>query len=182
VTETRDDHRDCALLADLAAGKPQALGQLYGRHAASLLRHALALSRRRPDAEDLVHAVFVKVAAIGAPLLGVRKPASYLHRMLHTAWLDGRRRTVTGERIERKSAGEGIVAHAGVESIDLWRALDRLPPEQREVVVLHVVEGFSFREIGGMTGASMFTAAARYRLAIAKLRAALQPNAEQEGA
>ena len=57
--------------------------------------------------------------------------------------------------------------------MDLARALDQLPPEQREVVVLHVTSGFSFREIGGMTGVSLFTAAARYRLALSKLRATL---------
>jgi len=54
------------------------------------------------------------------------------------------------------------------------RAIDTLPAEQREVVVLHVLEGFSFREIGGLTGVSMFTAAARYRLATGKLRTLLQ--------
>ena len=61
------------LLGDLAAGKAEALGELYDRHAASLFRHALALSRRRPDAEDLVQAVFVKLATTGAELVGVRR-------------------------------------------------------------------------------------------------------------
>jgi RNA polymerase sigma-70 factor (ECF subfamily) len=60
-------------------------------------------------------------------------------------------------------------AHA----IDIGRALDDLPPLQREVVVLHLVEGFSFLEIGRLTGVSLFTAAARYRLARARLRTAL---------
>ncbi len=40
----------------------------------------------------------------------------------------------------------------------------RLPAEQREVIVLHLMEGFSFREVGRLTGVSLFTAAARYRL------------------
>ncbi len=97
VPRARDDRRDRELLGDLAAGGPNALGELYDRHAASLFRHAIALTRRRPDAEDLVQAVFVKLATTGAELLGVRQPASYLHRMLHTTWLDGQRRTATGE-------------------------------------------------------------------------------------
>ena len=62
------------------------------------------------------------------------------------------------------------------EAIDVGRALASLPVEQREVVVLHVVEGFSFREIGGLTGVSLFTAAARYRLAIGKLKQELDPD------
>jgi RNA polymerase sigma-70 factor (ECF subfamily) len=174
VTEERDDRRDRATLADLAAGKPQALADLYDRHAASLVRHAMALVSQRSDAEDLVHAVFTKLATIGAPLLGVRQPASYLHRTLHTTWLDLRRRAALGARLEREHAPEPVVVPATDGATDVMRAIETLPPEQREVVVLHVLEGFSFREVGGLTGVSMFTAAARYRLATAKLRTLLQ--------
>ena len=39
--------------------------------------------------------------------------------------------------------------------------------------VLHIVEGFSFREVGKLTGVSLFTAAARYRLAVGRLRKVL---------
>ena len=50
------------------------------------------------------------------------------------------------------------------------RALTALPEMQREIVVLHVFNGFSFREIGNITRVSTFTAASRYRLAIDRLR------------
>jgi len=171
VGNERDDRRDRELLKDLAAGTPGALAELYEHHAASLLRHALALTRHRPDAEDLVHTAFIKVASTGAPLLGVRTPAAYLHRVLHAAWIDGRRRAHTGERVVAM-AGVGAEWAEPVDgaTIDLFQALDRLPGEQREAVVLHVTAGFSFREIGHMTGVSIFTAATRYRLAIGKLR------------
>lgn len=173
----RDDRRDRQLFGDLAAGRPAALGEIYDRHEASLFRHACALTRDRADAEDLVHAVFADVAAMGAELLGVRHPASYLHRMLHTTWLDGHRRSITGERVIEHVALVTTQEFPPVsgESIDIGRALAALPPEQREVVELHVIEGFSFREIGGLTGVSMFTAAGRYRLAIGKMRQTLDP-------
>lgn len=172
-----DDRGDHQLFVDLAAGSPEALGALYDRHAASLFRHALALARARPDAEDLVQAVFVKLATTGALLSGVSAPASYLHRMLHTTWLDGQRRRITGDRIVNDMDYQSHVAPQGsVESIDVTRALDALRPEQREVIVLHLVEGFSFREVGRLTGVSLFTAAARYRLATRRLRKTLAPS------
>lgn len=176
MTQARDDRRDRAALADLAAGKPEALADLYDRHAAPLVRHAMVLVSQRSDAEDLVHAVFTKLAATGAPLLGVRQPASYLHRTLHTTWLDLRRRAALGARLEREHAPEPVVMPAAAGTIDVMRAIDTLPTEQREVMVLHVLEGFSFREIGGLTGVSTFTAAARYRMATVKLRTLLQPE------
>ena len=174
VPRAHDDRRDRELLAGLAAGRAEALAALYDRHAASLFRHGLALTRRRQDAEDLVQSVFVKLSATGAELLGVRQPASYLHRMLHTTWLDARRRVITGERVvEQVAVDMAEVPPAFDAAIDIARALDELPEEQREVVVLHIVEGFSFREVGQLTGVSLFTAAGRYRLAVGRLRKVL---------
>jgi len=177
VARAPDDRGDHQLFVDLAAGKPEALGALYDRHAASLFRHALALARRQQDAEDLVQAVFVKLATTGARLSDVNSPASYLHRMLHTAWLDAHRRQITGARVVDEMDHEPHVAPRGsAESIDIARALDTLPAQQREVIVLHLVEGFSFREVGRLTGVSLFTAAARYRLATRRLRKTLAPS------
>jgi len=174
VPQARDDHGDRELLKDLTAGRPEALGELYDRHAASLFRHALALTRRRPEAEDLVHAVFVKLATTGAALLDVRTPAYYLHRTLHTTWIDAQRRTMTDARVVESVATPAYVWQTGgADAIDISRALDELPPAQREVIVLHLIEGFSFREVGRLTGVSLFTAAARYRLAIGRMKARL---------
>lgn len=180
MARPRDDRGDQQLFVDLAAGSPEALGALYDRHAASLFRHALALARTRQDAEDLVQAVFVKLATTGAALPGVSAPASYLHRMLHTTWLDTHRRRITGDRVVHQMDRETHVAPgSSADAIDIERALDGLPPEQREVIVLHLTEGFSFREIGRLTGVSLFTAAARYRLATRRLRKALAPTRVQ---
>jgi RNA polymerase sigma-70 factor, ECF subfamily len=180
-----DDRGDHQLFVDLAAGRSEALGELYDRHAASLFRHALALARRRQDAEDLVQAIFVKLATTGAALSSVRTPASYLHRMLHTTWLDANRRRMTGERVVRETddatdaaSASQVEAHGSADSIDIARALDELPVAQRELIVLHLIEGFSFREVGRLTGVSLFTAAARYRLAIRRLRTTLAPAGE----
>ena len=53
---------------------------------------------------------------------------------------------------------------------DVARALAELPAAQREIMQLHLTEGFSFREAGRITGVSMFTAASRYRVALERLR------------
>jgi RNA polymerase sigma-70 factor (ECF subfamily) len=185
VPGAHDHRRDRDLLERLASGSAEALADIYDRHAASLFRHALVLVRDRADAEDLVQAVFVKLATTGAPLLGVRQPAGYLHRMLHRAWIDEERRKATGARAVDFVTRDGAAWHAntsaGIEdSVDLLRALQRLPALQREVIVLHLIEGFSFREIGRLTNVSLFTAAGRYRVGMNRLRAALQADARGE--
>jgi RNA polymerase sigma-70 factor (ECF subfamily) len=177
VARASDDRGDHQLFVELAAGRTEALGELYDRHAASLLRHAMALVRGQQDAEDLVHAVFVKLATTRATLPVVSVPAGYLHKMLHTTWLDIHRRRLTGERVVQNVDPElHTESQSSPESIDIARALSKLPAGQREVIVLHLTEGFSFREVGRLTGVSLFTAAARYRLAIRRLRKILAPS------
>jgi DNA-directed RNA polymerase specialized sigma24 family protein len=129
VPHTRDDHRDRQLLGDIASGRQHALGELYDRHASSLFRHACALTRRRAEAEDLVQAVFVKLASTGAELLGVRTPVSYLHRIVKTTWLDGQRRTIVGERAtaDRSTVFPEPSPVDPGDTIDIDRALADLP-------------------------------------------------------
>ena len=132
-----------------------------------------------------MHAVFVKLATTGAELLGVRAPASYLHRMLHTTWIDGRRRKTTGEQVvthagRERVAWSGMTAGAPEDAIDIARALEVLPVAEREAIVLHLTEGFSFREIGRMTGVSLFTAAGRYRQGIGRLRKSFGVNTGED--
>jgi RNA polymerase sigma-70 factor (ECF subfamily) len=57
-----------------------------------------------------------------------------------------------------------------IEARRLTSLVAALPVAQREVVVLHVWGGFTFREIARITGVSLFTAASRFRLATKRLR------------
>jgi RNA polymerase sigma-70 factor (ECF subfamily) len=173
VRDAQNDRRDATSLRRLVQGDRDALADLYDAHAAGLFRHGLALTRSRPDAEDLVQAVFLKLATTGAPLLAVRNPANYLHRILRAAWIDTRRRPAAQFEdpadvdADVPAPASGDVTEA---AIDVTRAVAQLPAVQREIVALHLIEGFSFREVGRITGVSMFTAASRYRAAVDGLR------------
>ena len=174
VAPPRDDRRDAGCFARLVHGDRDALADLYDAHAGGLFRHGLALTRRPAEAEDLVQAVFVKLATTGAALLAVRNPANYLHRILHAAWIDGQRRPAVvyesaADDVDRSSSTPTVEGDLDA-AIDVTRALTGLPAAQREIVQLHLIEGFSFREAGRITGVSLFTAASRYRLALARLR------------
>jgi len=176
VVAPRDDRRDTDCFARLVRGDRSALSDLYDMHAASLFRHGLALTRRPGEAEDLVQAVFLKLATTGAPLLAVRKPANYLLRILHAAWIDSQRRPAAANETAIGANDEfiGQESQSQVESaIDVTRALGALPAAQRQAVQLHLIEGFSFREAGRIAGVSMFTAASRYRAALERLRTLL---------
>lgn len=177
VRRAADNDRDVASLRRLARGDRDALADLYDAHAAALYRHGYTLTRSTADAEDLVQATFVRLATTGASLLAVRRPGGYLHRILRTAWIDDRRRPASQVEeqadplADRQAPGGDGAVDVG---LDVAAALAKLPATQREIVQLHLVEGFSFREAGGITGVSMFTAASRYRVALGRLREMLE--------
>ena len=64
------------------------------------------------------------------------------------------------------------VAHAKA-LCRLQRALESLPPDQREVVVLRLEQELSLEAIGEITGAGRETVKSRLRYAMDKLRARL---------
>lgn len=55
----------------------------------------------------------------------------------------------------------------------MQRALDALPPEQREVVLLRLEQELTLEEIGAITGVGRETVKSRLRYAMDKLRAGL---------
>jgi RNA polymerase sigma-70 factor (ECF subfamily) len=59
--------------------------------------------------------------------------------------------------------------HAEIER-DVRMLIDRLPEEQREVVLLRIEEDLCFREIAERTGVSINTALGRMRYALINLR------------
>jgi RNA polymerase sigma-70 factor (ECF subfamily) len=58
----------------------------------------------------------------------------------------------------------------------LAAAVERLPNEQREVVILKIWNELTFAEIGHVLEISQNTAASRYRYALGALKKILQPH------
>ena len=171
----RDRDRRC--LRRLAAGEIDALTEIWESYGDRAFRHALWVTGRREDAEDVVQTVFVRLAGLGAALLGVRAPATYLGAMVHhEAVAVSRRRRAHAGQVEPEATDLLAAVPDGEADLDRRRVaghLAALPAAQREVVLLHLWEGMTFRDIGRATGVSTFTAASRYRLATARLRRAL---------
>jgi len=176
MSEAGSRERDQASLRRLAEGDVGALDTIWQDHADRAFRHALFVTGRREDAEDVVQSVFVRLAGLGADLLGVRDLGAYLGAMIHREAVGLSRRRKAGE--DRADPDALLVVLPDPEAdADRRRAaalLATLPSEQREAVVLHLWSGMTFREIGRVTGVSTFTAASRYRLATRHLRRAIE--------
>jgi RNA polymerase sigma-70 factor (ECF subfamily) len=151
---------------------------VFHRLGPALYRHALAILRDRSAAEDVVQDAFVRVWRRRSRLTREQRLDGYLFTAVRNLALDQLRRGKVA------AASQVLVAVAptaseppacDAEGIDA--ALGALPPEQREVVVLHVHVGLSFAEIAGRTGTPLGTVHSRYRYAMTRLRDALRTHA-----
>ena len=154
---------------------------LYTEYGARMFHYALAVLERLDDAEEVMQDVFVSVARRPKRVTRAASPRAYLFAMLRnemTRFLKRRRRRAQKESGDANTCvpfllateGEGV---CGDDDGEVERALRGLPGEQREVIVLKVYEGLTFREIADVMRTSANTAASRYRYALAALRRSL---------
>jgi RNA polymerase sigma-70 factor (sigma-E family) len=157
------------------------LGDLYSRHVPATIGFAYLLTGSRAEAEDLVHEAFVRVVG---RLQHLRTPDAfdaYLLRAvlnLHTSRL--RRLRVERRYLAREGRrSSDAVAPDDVEERDrIWRALDRLPKQQRAAVVLRYAEDRSERETADLLRCSVPAVKSLTARALDTLRAELRGDEE----
>jgi RNA polymerase sigma-70 factor (ECF subfamily) len=133
-------------------GDMDALDFLYVRYSDEVLRFVKSLVKDQHEAEDITQNVFVKL--IGA--IGKYEPrevpfAAWILRVARNCALDflRSRRALPAEEIEI----QGDHGHVGQERRrDIRHALDELPKEQRDVLILRHILGLSPVEIAGIMG------------------------------
>ena len=175
-----DQRRWLDVFAALAEGQVRALDELYDLAAADAYRLALWRTGSVEDAEDVVQDVFVRIVEQAGRLASVRHPRRWLLTVTHLRAIDlvrsrKRRRTEPVEGVPYLEA-VGTDPDSVLEAERVSRLVHRLPAKQREVVLLRIFGGCTFREIGRITGVPTFTAASRHRLAIARLRRELETD------
>lgn len=181
VAATTDD----ALMLAWAAGDASAFEVLYGRHRGPLFRFLLAQLRDRPLAEELYQDVWQRVIAARATWRPEAAFATWLYRIAHNRlndhWRAQRHRPPAPLDAELRTAAladpehPGSVAEQHEQRQRLQQALDELPDEQREAVLLRLQQELSLEEIGRITGVGRETVKSRLRYALDKLRARLNP-------
>ncbi len=146
---------------------------LYQQHGPGLLLYACSLLGRKHAAEDVLQQVFMKLLEQKTI---PEEPRPYLFRAVHNVALNLVRSE--SKQVELADIEPWFEAprldHAA--RVTLTTELMRIPEEQRQVLVLHIWGGLSFDEIASMLAISANTAASRYRYALQKLRAAMQPE------
>jgi RNA polymerase sigma-70 factor (ECF subfamily) len=133
-----------------------------------LRRFAHGLSRNPADADDLTQLTVERALRSRDQWQPGTRFDSWLYRIMRNLWIDTIR--ARGRQEQRLAPVEdaaelGHDPRPGIEAaIDLRRimaAMERLPDEQREVVVLILIEGFGYREAAEMLDLPIGTVSSR---------------------
>lgn len=170
---------DRALLAKVAAGSQEALGQLYDRFAPRMLGLAWRILGTRRDAEDLLHDVFLEIWRRDADYDPERgEVATWLLLRTRSRAID--RLRASGARWQSAEWLDGLVGPSRDDPVleperaQLRCALRRLPESQAEALVLAYFGGLTCREIAERQGVPLGTVKSRMAAAIARLRTELE--------
>jgi RNA polymerase sigma-70 factor (ECF subfamily) len=170
--------KHCA--AGLARNSELALADLFDLTAPRAVRYARALTRNSHDAEDAVQAAMVRVALHPRMLAEAWHPWAYLLRIVRNEALKIAQRKRADQLLTQVVEAWSQDALTESDSrLFVRQALQRLPANQSEVVVLKIWEGMTFAEIAEVLGESPNTAASRYRYALQKLTQYLQPLSDE---
>jgi RNA polymerase sigma-70 factor (ECF subfamily) len=159
------------------AGDEGALREAYDRYGGMVLRVGLLRLGNHQDAEDLVQMVFVRAwkgragfdsakGSLGAWLLGITR------RLIadRYAALDRDRRIVAAAQRNAPAEAQAAPADRVVDRVVVGNELDRLPEEQRRVVMLAFYGELSHSQIAATTGLPVGTVKSHIRRALIQLR------------
>ena len=120
-----------------------------------LRRYARALVGNRDDADDLVQDTLERALTKSALWRGVADMRAWLFGMMHNLHVDGVRRPKLHTVVLDDDTPEVPVAPTQGERLavlDLQAALERLPVEQREIILLVALEDMSYAEVASTLG------------------------------
>lgn len=118
-----------------------------------LRRFARGLARDVADADDLCQASIERALKSRDQWQAGTRLDSWMYRIMRNIWIDNRR--ASARRGVHADIDDGVMQiaddsqarmEASMELNDVDRAMGKLPDEQREAVMLVLVEGYSYKE------------------------------------
>ena len=168
------------LLSQLRAGRPEACAELVRTHYQAVYRFLVHLTRDVHQAEDLTQETFAAAWERIATFQGRAALATWLHRIAYTKCIDAQRAERRDADLRARLASPQVspadpldVLVADDEARRLYRALHRLDAPERTPLVLHYLQGLSYREMASVLDEPIGTVKWRTAEALNRLRARL---------
>ncbi|HTF70760.1 MAG TPA: sigma-70 family RNA polymerase sigma factor [Edaphobacter sp.] len=151
-----------------------------------LYSYALVLTRNHAEAEDLVQETYVRAMQAMGRLRAGSNMKGWLCTILRNVWFNQLRKRRNGPQIVETEVGDDVansIVEPSKDSYDLYvskmeaeqvrAAIQELPVEFREIILLREYEDLSYLEIASILDCPVGTVMSRLGRARAKLRVLL---------
>lgn len=192
--KTQNASDEKLLLNEFISGNKQSIEVLIDRHRKRVFNYILMMVRDRALADDIFQETFIKVVTSlqEGRYTHDGKFVSWVLRIAHNQVIDHFRSKKSKRQITSTDAGYELLANCETGELNAEQAIisdqtatavrdlvERLPVEQREVILMRHYMDLSFKEIADQTGVSINTALGRMRYGLINLRKLIDssPNA-----
>ncbi|MEM9345549.1 MAG: sigma-70 family RNA polymerase sigma factor [Planctomycetota bacterium] len=157
------------------------LENIYRDHRRGLFGLALSIVRESATAEDAVHEAFVRLAKQKGPPDG--DATAYVYKAVRNAALDQYRRRKARPAPTNNPVSlfqtpsqddPGHAAETNETQAMLMQAIDNLPEDEREAVIMRSFGGLTYQQIAEATGRPLTTVSSQYQRALVKLKQHLE--------
>src|SRR4051794_13191759 len=157
-------------------GDTAQLALLFERHHLGLFRYLVAMTRDRALSEDLVQEVFFRVLKYARTYDVAQSFSAWLFGMARNAYFDSRnkrRGELSTVELDEMRSSEPMAEEMFSKKQDallLRKALDNLPEEKRELLLLSRFQNLRYEEIARILGCEIGTVKVRVYRALKELR------------
>ncbi|HIE57024.1 MAG TPA: sigma-70 family RNA polymerase sigma factor [Anaerolineales bacterium] len=173
------DLDDLTLLKRSARGDDGAFHSLYDRYRVPIYNYILRLVRQKGAAEELLQETFLAIWQSAAKFRGKSSVKTWIFRIAYYQSISHLRKSrdvadITTSKIRSSEPAPEDVFLQNFTTSQVLAALEMLSPNQRSVVELTFIYGFSYREIAEIMNCPTGTVKSRMSYALRYLRAALR--------
>lgn len=186
TADERSDEGDEALMLRYARGAAAAFDMLYERHRGGVYRYVLRHCGNAHVADEIFQDVWLNVIRTRATYAPTSRFSAWLYTLAHNRLVDHWRTTGHVDTVSiddddrvsdvvmalpatRADEPENRAEHRDFAA-QLRTALTKIPPLQRDALLLQHESGLSLLEIATLTGVGVETVKSRLRYAITRLR------------
>ena len=159
-------------IKDISKGDKEALSKLYEVTKSSVYGFALSILKNMHDAEDVLQEVYVKIYENASLYQANKKTLAWILKITKNLALMKIRKNKNHNNIDdfRETLSDYKEITDNEDKMLIVTIFEEISDEERNIIVLHSVSGFKFREISKLLEMPLATVLSKYNRAIKKIK------------